>query len=69
MCKDVLKLHAIYAFQIPLPLSALSQELDLSKLLMTDGQWTQSALISQSCEWFNSDKHAMQGSMNYRTDK
>ena len=38
VCKDVLKLHAIYAFQIPLPLSALSQELDLSKLLIIDGQ-------------------------------
>ena len=24
VCKDILKLHAIYAFQIPLPLSALS---------------------------------------------
>ena len=43
VCKDVLKLHAIYAFQIPLPLGALSQEVDLSKLLIIDGQWTQSA--------------------------
>ena len=36
-------MHSIHAFQIPLPLYALSQEVDLSKLLIIDGQWTQSA--------------------------
>ena len=41
VCKVILKLHSIYSFQIPLLLSALSQELDLSKLLIIDGQWTQ----------------------------
>ena len=43
VCKDILKLHAIYSFQIPLLLGALSQELGLSKLLIIDCQWTQSA--------------------------
>ena len=40
VCKDILKLHFIYSFQIPL---LLVQELGLSKLLIIDGQWTQSA--------------------------
>ena len=35
VCKVILKLHAIYAFQISLPLRALSQETTVSKLQLT----------------------------------